>query len=661
VVGLWSRLALAVKIFVVCAVLALVASSVGNILFYRMASRCLRDEARQRLQTLASTVACQIDPNLHSTIRGKQDENSPAYRRIKAVLRRAGLANPDLRDLYTIRPTTAPMIWRFVVDSEQDPKLISHLGDTYDARQKPEIGAALLGPSADREPYTDRRGTWLSGYAPIRDESGRTEAVVGLDMSAERVLRAEAALKRAEVVDVVVCTALAVGLGLLVTQSAVKLCRMFSQAAERVRTGDLDFELDLHRADEVGEFADTFNQMLVGLRESRKRMADAADTDPLTGLSNHVHFHERLDDEMQRATLQGGQVCVLLIDVDRFTLVNEAFGHDVGDGLVQQVADVLSRNVRKTDIVARYGGDDFAVILPDTDVAEGQEMAERLRAKVEEHAFRNVPVNVMPIDTRAETVGSLNLTVTVGMAAYPAHHSTKDGLVMAADIALCQAQRAARNTVCVFDPGATINEGIDPYDLYQALRDPSSAAMQSLAAAVDARDPYTQGHSERVARYAVAVAEAVADDPQLRDNVWIAGLVHDLGKLGIPDAILSKPAGLTEEEHAIIRGHPSLGESILRRAHQLEQVIPGVLHHHERWDGAGYPDGLAGEQIPFIARILGVADAFDAMTTDRPYRSALTLDEATSELRAGVGKQFDPSLVEPFIQSMQQEWAKRAA
>jgi HD-GYP domain-containing protein (c-di-GMP phosphodiesterase class II) len=247
------------------------------------------------------------------------------------------------------------------------------------------------------------------------------------------------------------------------------------------------------------------------------------------------------------------------------------------------------------------------------------------------------------------------------MAAYPAHHSTKDGVVMAADIALCQAQRSARNTVCVFDPGATINEGIDPYDLYQVLRDPSSAALQSLAAAIDARDKYTQGHSERVAHYAVAVAEAVADDPEMSSRAWVAGLVHDLGKLGIPDAILSKPARLTEEEHAIIRGHPSLGESILRRAHQLEQVIPAVLYHHERWDGAGYPHGLAGEGIPFIARILGVSDAFDAMTTDRPYRVALTLDQATSELRAGAGKQFDPSLVEPFIKSMSQEPSRRAA
>lgn len=659
--GLWSRLPLAGKMFLVCALLAMTASSVGNVLFYREASDCLREEVRQRVVSLASTIASQVSPSLHAQIRDPADESSAAYRQITAVLRKARMANPEVRHVYTVRPTSNGRTWRYVIDSKENPKLQSHVGETYDAGNSHEISSALLTPSADKNPTESQSGTWLCGYAPIKDGRGRAEAVVGVDISAGELYAALAGLERAQGTNVLVCTALAVALGWATTLAGVKVLRTFGQAAERVRAGDLDFQLEVSRADEIGKFTETFNQMIVGLRLSRERLKESTSVDLMTGLANHVHFHGRLEDEIERASLQGGELCVLLMDVDKFTLINDAFGHDVGDGLVQQVASVLSRSVRKTDVVARLGGDDFAVILSDVGVVEGLEMAERLRANVEEHGFQNVPADVLPIDAPSGGEGSVHLTITAGMAAYPAHHSTKDGIVMAAEIALCQAQRSTHNTVCVFDHGDTINEGIDPDDLYQVLRDPSTAALQSLAAAIDARDTYTQGHSERVSHYAQVLAQWLEGDPAIVDRVRVAGLVHDLGKLGIPDAILSKPSHLTPEEQEIIRGHPSLGESILRRAHQLEQVIPAVLCHHERWDGAGYPNGLAGEDVPLLARMIGVADAFDAMTTARPYRPALSLEQAFSELRMGAGKQFDPSLVEPFIKSLSAEQLGRAA
>ncbi len=659
--GLWSRLPLAAKMFVVCAFLALAASSVGNLLFYREASDCLGEQVRQRLSAVASTIASQVSPDLHSLIRDGADEGSAAYRRVETVLRRARLANPDIRSVYTMRPTSDGRTWRLVVDSQTDPKLKAHVGARYDATDSSVMAAALLTPSAARTPSSNRSGVWLSGYAPIRDRSGRAEGIVGVDMSTAQLHAVQAGLERAQATNVLVCTILAVGLGVVTTRAGAGVLRALGQAAERVSKGDLDFQLDVRRSDEIGRFAETFNQMIVGLRQSRERLKDSTAVDLMTGLANHVYFHERLEYEIERAALEGSSVCVLLADIDKFTLINEAFGHDVGDGLVQQVANVLSRNVRKTDIVARYGGDDFAVILPGTGLAEGEEMAERLRAKIDGHAFQNVPVNIMPIHASEGNEGSVHLTITIGMAAYPAHHSTKDGIVMAADIALCQAQRSTHNAVCVFDPGATMNEGIDPANLYQTLRDPSTAALQSLAAAVDARDRYTQGHSERVAHYAALIVHAMEGDAEMVHRVTVAGLVHDLGKLGIPDAILSKPAALTAEEQVVVRDHPTLGESILRRAHQLEQVIPAVLYHHERWDGRGYPHGLAGEDIPLLARMIGVADAFDAMTTDRPYRPALSFEEALNELRTGAGKQFDASMVEAFIEGTSGQQIGRAA
>lgn len=660
-IGLWSRLPLAVKMFVVCAFLAMTASSVGNVLFYRAASSCLDESMRQHLCSLASTIASQIDAGVHSRIRSRTDEASAEYQQIKSALRRARLANQNIRCIYTLRPTGKAGVWQLVVVSEDVSKRHLHLGDAFDARDCPDINSALLTPSVASKPTNDQWGIWLSGYAPIKDDRGRAEAVVGVDMSAADLAAAQAGLERAQGINVLVCTVLAVVLGLLAARQGARILRMFSQAADRVRTGDLEFQLDAGREDEIGKLAETFNEMISALWQSRERLKESTAVDLMTGLANHVYFHERLEYEIKRAELQGSELCVLLIDIDRFRLVNEAFGHDIGDGLVQQVAAVLSGNVRKTDIVARYGGDDFAVILADTGLAEGREMAERLRAKIDGHAFQNVPADVLPIHAPGAGEGSVHLTITVGVAAYPAHHSTKDGIVMAADIALCQAQRTTHNVVWVFDPKASMNEGVDPGDLYQVLRDPSTAALQSLAAAVDARDPYTHGHAERVSEYAYMLAQCMDYEPVMADRVRVAGLIHDLGKLGIPDSILCKPAALTSDEQAIVRGHPTLGESILRRAHQLEQVIPAVLYHHERWDGGGYPHGLAGEDIPLLARIVGVADAFDAMTTDRPYRPALSLEKAFSELRAGAGRQFDPSLIEPFIEAVSANQRRRAA
>ena len=505
-------------------------------------------------------------------------------------------------------------------------------------------------------------GSVLFCRAASDDNKGRAESVVGVDMSlAKEVVAAQAGLEHTQETNFLVCTILSVALGILAARRVANIRRTLGQHAERMRSGGPDSQIDASRADEIGRFAETFKETATGLRQSRERLKECTSVDFMTGLANYVYFHERLEYEIERAALQGSELCVLLIDIDKFRLLNDAFGRDVGDGLVQQVAAVLSSNVRKKDVVVRYGGDDFGVILLDTGLAEGRDIAERLRAKIARHAFLSLPADRLPIRAFRTEEEPIHLTITVGVAAYPTHHSTKDGIVMAADVALCQAQRATRNAVWVFDPRSWMNRGVDPGKLFQVLRDPTPAALRLLAAAVDARDPYTNGHSERVSEYAHMLAELVGYEPAMADEVRTAGLIHDLGKLGIPDSILCKPAALTPEEEAIVRSHPTLGESVLRCVRLLEQVIPAVLHHHERWDGGGYPDGLSGEDIPLLARIAGIADAFDAMTTDRPYRPALSFDKAFSELRAGAGRQFDPSLVEPFIEAVSAHKLRRAA
>ena len=194
---------------------------------------------------------------------------------------------------------------------------------------------------------------------------------------------------------------------------------------------------------------------------------------------------------------------------------------------------------------------------------------------------------------------------------------------------------------------------IDLYHVYTFIRDPSRSAIEALAAAVDARDHYTRNHSESVSKYALMIGGGLNLKDGERDLLRMAGLLHDVGKIGIPDYVLNKPSSLSKEEMGIIRTHPALGESIIKNSHNLDAVLPAILYHHERYDGKGYPAGLAGKDIPLLARIIAVADAFDALLTNRPYRKSLTPADAIGELRKHSGTQFDPEIVKAFVKQIE--------
>ena len=349
-------------------------------------------------------------------------------------------------------------------------------------------------------------------------------------------------------------------------------------------------------------------------------------TDPLTGLGNHRHFHERLQQALVEAEEQKLPVTVCLVDIDDFKRVNDRFGHPSGDRVLAQV----SSRLRQGGEAFRLGGDEFAVLLPGHDeeaaLAAGNSIVDRIAGMKLEH------------------VGSV--TVSAGIATYPAHGVGRDELIRLADSALYWAKERGKNRVRLYRPDV-----VELAELKRLATGPDRAARYraaaSLAKAVDARDAYTGSHSQRVSELAARIALQLGADVELVELTRLAASLHDLGKLAVPEEILRKPGPLTDPERMVLERHPQIGFRMLESL-GVDPVAEWVLHHHERWDGTGYPDGLHGDSIPLGARIIFVADAYDAMTSERVYQRRLTDEEALRELNRCAGTQFDPEVVAAF-------------
>ncbi len=365
-----------------------------------------------------------------------------------------------------------------------------------------------------------------------------------------------------------------------------------------------------------------------------ERALAQASTDGLTGLLNHRSFQTRLAEEVARAARSGQPLVVMMADLDDFRSVNNSYGHQNGDAMLMAVAGAIRESVRATDLVARYGGDEFSVILPETSLEEGMMVAERGLAAI--NSLRVIAGGV-PVSVGA----------SIGVAAFPLDGQTREALIQAADHAAYAAKQTGKSRVCRPEDAALAVDQ-DPAALAKRLEHANLATVEALAAAVDAKDAYTRGHSQRVSAYAGILAQAMDLGPGEPARVRLAGLLHDVGKIGAPDAILMKAGRLSAEEFSAIQQHSVIGERMLSQVPFLRDILPAVRHHHERWDGKGYPDGLAGDAIPRDAAILMVADSFDAMTSSRTYRAALPVAEAIRRVREGRNTQFDPSVVNAF-------------
>ncbi|MEQ8236617.1 MAG: HD domain-containing phosphohydrolase [Syntrophomonadaceae bacterium] len=366
------------------------------------------------------------------------------------------------------------------------------------------------------------------------------------------------------------------------------------------------------------------------------RSQSEAMTDSLTKLFNHRYFYKALAEQM--AKVGNGELSILMIDLDLFKLFNDLYGHVEGDGALEKIADILRRNVGQKGTVCRYGGEEFTILLPYHDTKMAYEIAEKIRTDIEKTFF-----NMTDVTQRF-------LTASIGICTYPHAAPNGEELLKRADLAMYTAKNSGKNQTVIYTPEVATNSETT-FDAAErmASRPSYATTIYALTAAIDAKDHYTFGHSQKVAEYATVLASNLALDKSHVEIIREAALLHDIGKIGIPEHILTKTGRLTNEEFDIVKQHVEMSITIIKHLPSMNHVIPAVIGHHERWDGKGYPRGLRGENIPLAARILAVVDAFDAMTSNRPYRPALSVSAALSEIEGAIGTQFDPLTANIFV------------
>ena len=422
---------------------------------------------------------------------------------------------------------------------------------------------------------------------------------------------------------------------------------------------------------------------------SFQKAQEQAITDGLTGVKTHRFFMEALSAEWKRSTRAGRAFALVLMDLDRFKFVNDFYGHLEGDLVLQRVGHILETNCRRSDVVARYGGDEFVILMPETSMEHARQLATKLRGWVASDPL----------------LREKNISASFGIACYPLHGSSPQELIQVADASMYLSKHQGGNAVSTadhFDPneakkwkrdvleaylGVTLKRlfatGPEAFEeIYSRLKQfteslaatetnngnavaPSGApqgpqalpqavldTVTSLAFAIDAKDHYTQGHSQKVSAYAALIAEAMEMSDVEVEEIRLGGVLHDIGKVAIPEQILNKSGPLNPEEWETMKSHVQFGAKILDPLTPLARIREIVLHHHEFFDGSGYPEALAGEKIPLGARIIAVADAYDTITSDRTYKKGRTSADALSELERCANAQFDGAIVALFVRTM---------
>ena len=432
---------------------------------------------------------------------------------------------------------------------------------------------------------------------------------------------------------------------------------------EEVAKGKWGKTVEVRTRDELGRVAQSFNYLSVGLEktiqslekerleleEANEKLQESCYRDVLTGLYNYYYFKETLETEYLLASRHATPLSLIMLDADHFKHINDTFSHQFGNFVLQEMGKRIKESLRRTDIAYRYGGEEFAILLPQTNYEGAKEVVRRIKDNLCGRTYQD-----------GTSLCSIAVTMGISSLEEPEVKESAD-LMRLADEALLEGKSRGGN--CVIFASETRKRPeldvsiLEDYqrrlatsekNLKRAYMDNTNALLRAL----EGKDNYSAVHTCLVAAYVWHFTGALNLPSEEREVIKNAALLYDLGKISIPDAILTKKGTLTSEEFALVKQHPYYSASIVKGIKFLEQEVPIILHHHERWDGHGYPDGLKGKDIPLGARVLALTDAYEALTSHRPYRNARPPEEAFKVLQEESGHQFDPELVEPFIKAM---------
>jgi len=473
------------------------------------------------------------------------------------------------------------------------------------------------------------RTGYVNAWSNIGDQGG----IIAVTVPNDDLLAIIGALSR----DIKTITVLA---GILVLGSSYLLAKIIIRPLVKVLNittaithGDFSQRIKVVTRDEFGRLCEAVNYMADKIKERLEEAEHLATVDGLTGIFNHRYFQQRLQQELDKAKRSGTPLSLVMIDIDYFKHYNDTLGHPAGDRVLHTISQLICKNIRGVDIPARYGGEEFALILVDTTPKEAMQIGERIRKEIEAFPFEG-----------REIQPSGKVTVSMGVASYPVNATRKEDLIRMADDALYKAKYISKNKVVLYYSVLDELKG----DLDQSEHDLLNT-IKTLISVINSKDRYTFGHSERVVKYAVRIAEVLNLTEREIKIIKVGGFLHDIGKIEIDRELLNKEDSLDQEELKVLKQHPTWGAQIVSSLKSLQDIVPAILYHHESFDGTGYPFGIKGNDIPLIARILKVADSFDAMTTARPYQQKKSFAEAREELMNHAGTEFDPQVVEVFL------------
>lgn len=485
---------------------------------------------------------------------------------------------------------------------------------TEDIAKELENNSLLIRKNENNSVY-EFNNSYIIGSAPLIDICGNDIGYINIIYSTDIFSSTQKLIQRNLLLFMIISSIFLFILSFKFKGIIVDPIKQLEKQIKSMEYGNSSVNIRIKGPNEIVSLAKSFNNLIDNICKHKKEnevLRINSNIDPLTNAYNHKYYFESINNMI----IEGHkQIAVLFCDIDKFKLTNDTYGHEAGDILLIQIAKIIKNKVKDNGMVFRYGGEEFVIIIPDINPDEAFIEAEKVRKSIARNQVLQQYSDYFPI------------TLSIGIASYPNYGLDAETLIKNADIAMYYSKQNGRNQCTLYTN--ELNSFFEESKSIQKKELLMDSAL-SLAEAVDAKDHYTGKHSKMVSKYSILVAEKLNFTEEEKNKLRIGALLHDCGKIGIPDNIINKPDKLSDDEFEIIKNHTLLGNNIIKHITNDIKIIHCVRSHHERWDGKGYPDGLSGNSIDLFARIVCIADVYHSMTSDRPYREALTDEKVLS-------------------------------